>query len=104
LPKDQQNDKVRDGRSQFVPVSCGLYGLLVIVLKGHRPTMLVSTHEDETKAPLPHVVAEALVRRLSTSEVIERAKAVGLPETVVETAIKVCGCGKKSVVSASGAR
>jgi hypothetical protein len=66
--------------------------------------MLVATHEEETKAPLPHVVAEALVRRLTTSEVIERAKAVGLPETVVETAIKVCGCGKTPVASAPAAR
>jgi hypothetical protein len=73
---------------------------LSVLSKGNLPTMLVSTHEDETKAPLPHVVAEALVRRLTTPEVIERAKAVGLPETVVETAIKVCGCGRKPVVAA----
>jgi hypothetical protein len=66
--------------------------------------MLVSTHEDETKAPLPHVVAEALVRRLTTPEVIERAKAVGLPETVVETAIRVCGCGKKPIAVAQAAQ
>ena len=66
--------------------------------------MLVSTHDDETKAPLPHVVAEALVRRLTTSEVIERAKAVGLPETVVETAIRVCGCGKKSLSTSQAAQ
>lgn len=66
--------------------------------------MLVSTHDDETKAPLPHVVAEALVRRLTTSEVIERAKAVGLPETVVETAIRVCGCGKKPLSTSQAAQ
>jgi hypothetical protein len=66
--------------------------------------MLVSTHEDETKAPLPHVVAEALVRRLTTPEVIERAKAVGLPETVVETAIKVCGCGRTPAVATQAAQ
>jgi len=66
--------------------------------------MLVATHEDETKAPLPHVVAEALVRRLTAPEVMERAKAVGLPETVVETAIKVCGCGRKSMATAQAAQ
>jgi hypothetical protein len=66
--------------------------------------MLVSTHDDENKAPLPHVVAEALVRRLTPSEVIERAKAVGLPETVVETAIKVCGCGKMPLTTSPAAR
>jgi hypothetical protein len=66
--------------------------------------MLVATHDDETKAPLPHVVAEALVRRLTTPEVIERAKAVGLPETVVETAIKVCGCRRTPIATSQAAQ
>lgn len=63
-------------------------------MKGTCPTMPMLTLDEETKAPLPRVVAEALVRRLSPPEVIERAKAEGLPEPVVETAVKVCGCGR----------
>ena len=54
-----------------------------------------ATIDDSKQAPLPRFVAEALVQRLSQPEVIERAKAEGLPETVVATAVKVCGCGKQ---------
>jgi hypothetical protein len=64
--------------------------------------MPVVTLDDATEAPLPRVVAEALVRRMSQPEIIERAKAEGLPEPVVATAVKLCGCGKTtSQVTAS---
>lgn len=56
--------------------------------------MPVALLEESTEAPLPRVVAEALVRRLSQPEVIERAKAEGLPEPIVATAVKVCGCSR----------
>lgn len=59
--------------------------------------MSVATLEPDQEAPLPRVVAEALVRRLSQPEVIERAEAEGLPEQVVATAVKVCGCGKHTI-------
>jgi hypothetical protein len=62
--------------------------------------MLAQPVDDQAPAALPHVVAEALVQRMSESEVVDRAKAVGLPGSVVEVALKLCGCGK-SVVAAS---
>ena len=58
-----------------------------------------ATFDDAKQAPLSRVVAEALVRRLTQPEVIERAKAEGLPEIVVETAVKVCGCDKAVAVT-----
>ena len=71
-------------------------------VKGIRHIMLVATLENDREVPLPRVVAEALVNRLSQPEVIERAKAEGLPEQVVATAVKVCGCGKQ-VLTTPGA-
>jgi hypothetical protein len=67
------------------------------------PIMPVVTLDDASGTPLPRVVAEALVRRLSQPEVIERAKAEGLPEPVVATAVKVSGCDKEPL-SAGAAR
>ena len=58
--------------------------------------MPVVTLDDARETSLPRVVAEALVRRLTQPEIIERAKAEGLPELVVATAVKVCGCGKET--------
>lgn len=59
--------------------------------------MLAQPVDDQAPAALPHVVAEALVQRMSESEVVDRAKAVGLPGSVVEVALKLCGCGKSVV-------
>jgi hypothetical protein len=68
---------------------------MVADVKGMLRTMPVVTLDDPKEAPLPRVVAEALVWRMSQPEVIERAKAEGLPEPVVATAVRVCGCGKQ---------
>jgi hypothetical protein len=54
--------------------------------------MLAQPIEDQAPVVLPHMVAEALVQRMSESEVVDRAKAVGLATPVVEIAVKVCGC------------
>lgn len=65
--------------------------------------MLAQPVDDQIPAVLPHVIAEALVQRMSESEILDRAKAVGLPGSVVEVALKLCGCGK-SVVAGVASR
>ncbi len=65
--------------------------------------MLAQPIEDQAPIVLPHMVAEALVQRMSESEVVDRAKAVGLSTPVVEIAVRVCGCTKPvSVASSAG--
>lgn len=66
--------------------------------------MLAQPIEDQAPVALPHMVAEALVQRMSESEILDRAKAVGLPGSVVEVALKLCGCGKSMGSAPSSAK
>lgn len=66
--------------------------------------MLAQPIDDQAPVVLPHVVAEALVQRLSESEILDRAKAVGLSGQVVEMALKLCGCAKSVAGSAAPAK
>jgi hypothetical protein len=66
--------------------------------------MLAQPVDEQTPIALPHVVAEALVQRMSESEVVDRVKAVGLPGSLVEVAVKLCGCGKPLASSSTAAK
>lgn len=54
--------------------------------------MHAQSMNDDSAPALPRMVAEVLVRRLSASEVAERAKQDGLPGSVADLTIKICRC------------
>ncbi|CAN5355124.1 hypothetical protein BH09CHL1_BH09CHL1_32190 [soil metagenome] len=66
--------------------------------------MLAQPIDDQAPAVLPHMVAEALVQRMSETEVVDRAKAVGLSGSIVEVAPKLCGCGKSMGSNSAAAK